>query len=135
MWKIRTMTDDVEADTGPVWATNEDPRAGAFGRFLRRHHLDELPQLLNVARGEMGLVGPRPERPAFTNVLSSHLRNYALRHNIRPGITGLAQVLVSNHDEHFQKSKLDADLEYVKSASLRVDVSILLRTVVALLGF
>src|SRR4029077_1495362 len=92
MFKFRSMVKDAERDTGPVWATADDPRVTRVGRFLRRTHLDELPQLVNVVRGEMSLVGPRPERPDFEERLARRIRGYAERSAVLPGITGIAQL-------------------------------------------
>jgi len=90
--KIRTMRVDAEANTGPTWATQKDPRVTTIGRLLRALHLDEFPQLVNVVRGEMALIGPRPERPEFTQRLALEVTNYLDRLAVRPGITGLAQI-------------------------------------------
>src|SRR5206468_10815773 len=92
LYKIRSMAHDCERLTGPRWATAKDPRVTPLGRFLRRSHLDELPQLWNVIRGEMSLVGPRPERPEFVARLERQVPGYRERLGILPGITGLAQV-------------------------------------------
>jgi lipopolysaccharide/colanic/teichoic acid biosynthesis glycosyltransferase len=94
MYKIRTMPHHCERESGPCWAIPEDPRATRLGRFLRRHHIDELPQLWNVLRGDMSLVGPRPERPEIVTQLERAVPGYRDRLRVRPGITGLAQVLL-----------------------------------------
>src|SRR5205823_3448469 len=90
--KLRTMYDRCEAKTGAAWATRNDPRVTPVGRVLRKLHIDELPQLLNILRGDMSLVGPRPERPEFVGPLSRALPGYADRLQVRPGLTGLAQI-------------------------------------------
>lgn len=134
MYKIRTMRDDAEAATGAVWAKKHDPRVGRFGRILRRAHLDELPQLLNVLRGEMSLVGPRPERPEFVRVLAKNIPGYRRRLAVFPGITGLAQVNLppdSNLDS--VRRKLSLDLEYIERAGLVLDLRLLFCTFLRLL--
>jgi exopolysaccharide biosynthesis polyprenyl glycosylphosphotransferase len=129
IFKLRTMRQDAE-EAGPQFASKDDPRITRVGRFLRRIRLDELPQLINVFRGEMAIVGPRPERPVFVNQFESLSPYFALRNSVRPGITGWAQVMygyASGSDEALEK--LSYDLYYIKHFSLRQDVEILLRTV------
>ncbi len=92
IYKMRTMKVDAEKYTGPVWAQEDDPRLIKFGKTIRKMHIDELPQLFNVLRGEMSIVGPRPERPVFVEKLCAEIADYPKRINVRPGITGLAQV-------------------------------------------
>ena len=131
--KFRTMRQDAEA-TGAVWATKNDPRVTPLGRFMRRTRLDEIPQLWNVLRGEMGFVGPRPERPEFVQWLSGEIPFYELRHLIRPGITGWAQVRYhygASLEE--TKQKLEYDLYYVKHLSLGLDLLIMFETVKTIL--
>jgi exopolysaccharide biosynthesis polyprenyl glycosylphosphotransferase len=133
--KLRTMRDDAEAETGPVWASPEDdPRLTRLGHLLRKLHLDELPQLVNVVRGEMSLVGPRPERPHFVEKLSQVVPGYDERHAVRPGITGWAQVKFGYGStiEDSQR-KLQFDLYYVKNRSLGLDLAILVETFKVLL--
>jgi len=128
--KFRSMRVDAEADGVARWATLGDPRVTRFGRFLRKTRLDEMPQLFNVLRGEMSLVGPRPERPEFVAELSARLRYYPERHRVKPGLTGWAQLNYqygSSIDD--AKKKLEYDLYYVKNASLFLDLVILLETV------
>ena len=128
--KIRTMVRDAEAKTGPVWASEGDPRITPVGRFLRATRLDELPQLVNVLRGDMSLVGPRPERPAFVDQFLRKIPYYEQRLLIRPGLTGWAQV---NHtydrDEDDVYEKLRYDLYYLRHLSFSLDLQILLATV------
>ena len=129
MLKIRTMIHYAEAKTGPVWAQISDPRVTPVGRVLRHFHLDELPQLFNVLRGEMSLVGPRPERPEFVHVLAEKIPRYRSRLAIWPGVTGLAQLnLPPDSDMDSVRRKLVLDIEYLKQASLLLDTRILLCT-------
>jgi sugar transferase (PEP-CTERM system associated) len=128
--KFRTMRVDAEAATGPVWASAaDDPRVTRLGRFLRKTRLDELPQLVNVVRGEMSFVGPRPERPHFVNALRQVIPFYDERHTVRPGITGWAQIGcgygASIEDAEL---KLQFDLYYIKHMSFAFDMSIMLDT-------
>jgi exopolysaccharide biosynthesis polyprenyl glycosylphosphotransferase len=125
--KFRTMVADAEKDGPQFCRGKEDPRLTKVGRFLRRTHLDELPQLWNVLRGEMSLVGPRPERPCFVEQFERELPRYAERHRVLPGITGLAQVNGFYHSS--AREKLRYDLMYVYHPSLALDLSIILRTV------
>ncbi len=129
-YKFRTMCRDAEADTGPTWAGDEDPRITPVGRLLRRTRLDEIPQLWNVVRGDMGFVGPRPERPEFVGWLSREIPYYHLRHIIRPGITGWAQVCYKyGNSMEDAKEKLEYDLFYIKNVSLSLDLLILFETI------
>jgi exopolysaccharide biosynthesis polyprenyl glycosylphosphotransferase len=134
--KFRSMTMDAEKDGKAAWAAVNDARITRIGRFIRRTRIDELPQLINVLRGEMSLVGPRPERPEFVTMLSEQIPFYAVRHSVKPGITGWAQVrhcYVSTVDDTVKK--LEYDIYYVKNNSLLLDLLILLETVrVVLLG-
>ena len=133
--KIRTMREDAEQATGAVWTSQKDPRITRLGFFLRLTHLDELPQLFNVVRGEMNLIGPRPERPEFTEHLAEEIPDYLQRVNVRPGVTGLAQInLPPDTDTNSVRRKLVLDLEYVRTASIGVDLRILMCTLVRLLG-
>ncbi|MBI3466175.1 MAG: sugar transferase [Planctomycetes bacterium] len=135
MYKIRTMRVDAEASTGAVWCKENDPRITPLGNLLRKLHLDELPQLFNVLRGEMSLVGPRPERPEFVNVLAKAIPNYRHRHAIAPGVTGLAQVnLPPDTDLESVRKKLHLDLEYVRAGSLLLDLRLLATTLLRLIG-
>ncbi len=128
--KFRSMRPDAEADGKPKWATVGDPRITKLGAMLRRTRADELPQLLNVLRGEMSLVGPRPERPVFVEMLTQQIPFYAVRHSVKPGLTGWAQVRYSYGASVEQSmKKLEYDLYYVKNHSLFLDCHILLATV------
>ena len=130
MLKFRTMGDGAEAKTGPVWATEGDARYTPLGRWLRRTRLDEVPQFWNVLRGEMSLVGPRPERPFFVEKLAAEIPLYNRRHRVKPGITGWAQVK-RPYDTTLEdvRTKVKYDLFYIENMSLGMDVQILLRTV------
>ncbi|MBM4266891.1 MAG: undecaprenyl-phosphate glucose phosphotransferase [Deltaproteobacteria bacterium] len=129
VWKFRTMRSDAEADSGPVWATADDPRRTRLGRWLRRLSLDELPQLLNVLRGEMSLVGPRPERPVFIEQFRSRVPRYMLRHMVQAGMTGWAQVNGWRGNTSIEQ-RIEHDLYYIQNWSLRLDLKILMLTFV-----
>lgn len=128
--KLRTMRADAESGTGPVWAQENDDRITRVGKILRKTHIDEIPQFVNVLRGEMCIVGPRPERPLFIRRLSCAIKNYERRLRVKPGITGLAQVryryAASVEDT---KKKLRYDLLYVNKKGLGMDLRILAKTV------
>jgi sugar transferase (PEP-CTERM system associated) len=127
--KFRTMRQDAE-EQGAVWAAKNDPRITSLGKFMRITRLDEIPQLWNVLRGEMGFVGPRPERPEFVKWLASEIPFYELRHMIRPGITGWAQVRYKyGASLEETKHKLEYDLYYVKHLSLGLDLLIMFETI------
>jgi lipopolysaccharide/colanic/teichoic acid biosynthesis glycosyltransferase len=134
IYKFRTMRVDAEHQSGAVWAQQSDPRVTSIGRLLRQYRLDELPQLINVLRGEMNIVGPRPERPTIFAELREHIAEYPLRQRARPGITGLAQI---NH--HYDRSledvrtKVHYDLEYIRRQSVAEDFRIMLKTVPVIL--
>ena len=123
------MNVEAESKTGPVWAEKEDPRVTKAGKLLRRVHLDELPQMINVLKGDISLVGPRPERPEFVEKLEKEIPHYHVRHLIKPGFTGWAQIKfrygrsVMDSQEKFQY-----DLYYLKNRSLILDLGILLKT-------
>jgi lipopolysaccharide/colanic/teichoic acid biosynthesis glycosyltransferase len=129
IWKFRSMFIDAERE-GARWASEQDSRISSVGWYLRKWRLDEIPQLMNVIRGEMSLVGPRPERPVFVQELRSAIPYYDLRHTVRPGITGWAQTQfrygASAEDSHV---KLQYDLYYVKYLSIQLDVRIFLETI------
>lgn len=136
MYKIRTMTHDAETRTGPVWTHRNDARITPLGRLLRTLHVDELPQLFNVLRGEMSLIGPRPERPEFVHVLAKEIPGYLDRLAVLPGITGLAQInLEPDTDLDSVRRKLVLDLEYIRHAGIVLDLRMLLCTFIRLLGF
>jgi lipopolysaccharide/colanic/teichoic acid biosynthesis glycosyltransferase len=135
IYKFRTMRVDAENGSGAVWAQQRDPRVTPIGRLLRQYRLDELPQLLNVLKGEMNIVGPRPERPTIFAELREHIAEYPLRQRAKPGITGLAQI---NH--HYDRSledvrtKVHYDLEYIRRQSVTEDFRIMLKTLPVILG-
>ena len=130
IYKFRSMVIDAERHTGPVWATAQDSRVTRVGRFLRRTRLDETPQLWNVLRGEMSVVGPRPERPTFVRSLTASLPDYPKRCSAIPGITGLAQVK-SRYDTSIESAnrKLQYDLYYLHHGRLLLDLKIMAATV------
>lgn len=134
--KFRSMQKDAEGDGTPRWAEPKDSRVTALGRILRRTRIDELPQLCNVLKGEMSFVGPRPERPVFVTMLTEQIPFYQVRHSVKPGITGWAQVRYSYGATVEQSvKKLEYDLYYVKNNTLFLDLLVLLETVrVVLLG-
>lgn len=136
IYKIRTMMNDCESLTGPRWSTPGDTRVTPVGRWLRRTHLDELPQLWNVLRGDMSLVGPRPERPEFVPRLEHTVAHYRLRLAVRPGVTGLAQVqLPPDSDLESVRIKTAYDLHYIRTIGAWLDVRIAWATLFKLLGF
>ncbi len=135
IYKIRTMVHECESLTGPRWAIPGDPRVTALGQILRRTHLDELPQLVNVLRGEMSLIGPRPERPEFLPQLERSCPNYRQRLAVLPGVTGLAQVqLPADSDLASVRRKLQYDIYYIQKLCFWLDVRLLLCTALYALG-
>jgi lipopolysaccharide/colanic/teichoic acid biosynthesis glycosyltransferase len=133
--KLRTMAHNCEAASGPQWSTAHDPRITPLGRFLRKTHVDEFPQLWNVLRGEMGVVGPRPERPEFVPHLERSIPHYARRLLVRPGITGLAQVrLPPDTDLGSVRRKLAYDLYYIRNLDPWLDLRLALCTGLSLFG-
>jgi len=132
--KFRTMVQDAEKGTGPVWSSKGDPRITKVGRFIRKVRIDEIPQAVNVLKGDMSFVGPRPERPYFVEKLSQEIPLYKRRLKVRPGITGWAQVK-HKYDETIEdvKMKLRYDLFYIENMSLRMDFKIIFRTVFVVL--
>jgi lipopolysaccharide/colanic/teichoic acid biosynthesis glycosyltransferase len=134
--KIRTMFHNCEASSGAAWCTKHDRRVTRVGRILRKLHIDELPQLLNVLRGQMSLVGPRPERPEFVGPLSEQIPGYVDRLAVRPGVTGLAQIqLPPDIDVEDVRKKIVLDRCYADSRNLWLDFRILLATMLYLFGF
>jgi sugar transferase (PEP-CTERM system associated) len=133
-YKFRTMRADAEADTGATWATDDDPRITRVGKLMRMSRLDEIPQLWNVLKGDMSFVGPRPERPEFTALLSAKIPHYQLRHTVRPGITGWAQIRYryANSLED-AREKLQYDLFYIKNMSLGLDLLVFFETIKVIL--
>jgi len=135
IYKFRSMTHDCEKQSGPCWSTAGDPRITPVGHFLRRTHLDELPQLWNVLRGDMSLVGPRPERPEFVPRLEEVLPLYRSRLLVRPGVTGLAQVqLPPDTDLLSVRRKLAYDLYYVQTCNPWLDFRLILATGLHVIG-
>jgi len=131
MIKFRTMIQDAEKKSGPVWATQNDPRITRLGLFLRKTRIDEIPQFLSILKGDMSLVGPRPERPTFVRDLCTKVDDYHHRLDVKPGLTGLAQV-ENGYDSSLASvaEKVKFDLRYIRGWSLWSDVRILLKTVV-----
>jgi lipopolysaccharide/colanic/teichoic acid biosynthesis glycosyltransferase len=136
IYKIRTMYHNCEAASGAAWCTRQDRRVTRVGRILRKLHIDELPQLLNVLRGDMSLVGPRPERPEFIGPLSQQIPGYADRLAVRPGVTGLAQIqLPADEKVDDVRKKVVLDCCYAQRRDLWLDCRIMLGTAIYLLGF
>lgn len=134
--KFRTMVMDAEKGTGAVWASPNDKRITPVGRLLRKTHLDELPQLWNILKGEMSLIGPRPERPHFVKQLAEEIPFYRIRHTVKPGLTGWAQVKYTyGASVEDALVKLQYDLYYIKHQGPYLDLLILIQTVRVVLGF
>lgn len=131
LWKFRTMVTEAEAQTGPVFCHEDDQRITRVGRFLRHTHLDELPQLFNILRGEMNWIGPRPERPVFVRKFKKYLPAYELRHLIPPGLTGEAQIRVGY--DASPETKLSYDLQHLRRQGLWEEVRVLLATIPSIL--
>jgi lipopolysaccharide/colanic/teichoic acid biosynthesis glycosyltransferase len=130
LYKFRSMSVDAEQLTGPVWASEGDPRITRVGRLLRKIRLDETPQMFNVLRGDMSFIGPRPERPIFVNQLKEQIPFYILRFAVKPGITGWAQVKYPyGSTVEDAQEKLQYDLYYIKNMSIFLDLLILLKSV------
>jgi exopolysaccharide biosynthesis polyprenyl glycosylphosphotransferase len=128
--KFRTMYERAEEESGPIWATANDPRVTRIGHFLRRARLDEFPQIVNVLKGDMSFVGPRPERPHFVAMLQERIPYYSQRLTVRPGITGWAQIRYPyGSSVNDAAQKLEYDLYYVKNMSIFLDLLILFNTV------
>jgi Undecaprenyl-phosphate glucose phosphotransferase len=124
IYKFRSMYEDAEAETGPVWAREDDPRCTPIGRLLRRTNVDEMPQLWNVLRGDMSLVGPRPERPYFVDQFKQRIPQYMLRHKVRAGLTGWAQVNGWRGNTSIEK-RIEYDLYYIENWSVALDLKIM----------
>jgi len=128
--KFRSMTTDAERDGVARWATKNDSRVTRVGKFIRKTRIDELPQLFSVLKGEMSIVGPRPERPSFVKELQSQVAFYDLRHSVKPGVTGWAQVRYCyGASVEDARRKHQFDLYYIKNNSLLLDIVILIETV------
>ncbi len=128
--KFRTMKEDAEKLTGPMWASEDDPRITRVGYYLRKFRIDEIPQFLNILAGHMSFVGPRPERPEFVQNLEKEIKYYGLRHSVKPGLTGWAQVRYSyGASKEDAMEKLQYDLYYIKSISFFIDLLIVLKTI------
>jgi len=136
IYKFRSMSQGAEAKVGPVWAAQDDPRITQVGKIIRKLRIDEIPQMINVLKGQMSLVGPRPERPFFVQTLNKKIPYYSLRHSIKPGITGWAQISYSYGDsEKDAIEKLQYDLYYMKNMSALFDLQIIFESLkVVLLG-
>jgi len=132
--KFRTMVDKAEKKTGIVWSQSQDPRLTRYGKWLRDHHLDELPQFINVLKGQMSIIGPRPERPHFVNKFEKSIPGYNRRLKVKPGITGLAQTRQS-YDITLDdvKRKLSMDVMYIREMCWMVDLRIFFQTIRVLL--
>ena len=129
VWKFRSMYDEAERDTGPIWAREDDPRCTPVGKFLRRSNLDEIPQLWNVFCGDMSLVGPRPERPFFVEQFKQRMPQYMLRHKVKAGLTGWAQVNGWRGNTSIEK-RIEYDLYYIENWSVMLDLKIMWLTLV-----
>ena len=129
VYKFRSMYEDAEETSGPIWARDDDPRTTPVGRWLRRLDLDELPQLWNVLKGEMSLVGPRPERPFFVEQFKHRIPQYMLRHKVKAGITGWAQVNGWRGNTSLEK-RIEYDLYYIENWSMTLDIKIIWLTLV-----
>jgi lipopolysaccharide/colanic/teichoic acid biosynthesis glycosyltransferase len=136
IYKFRSMSEGAEAEVGPVWAAKDDPRITRVGKVIRKLRIDEIPQMINVLNGRMSLVGPRPERPFFVQSLNQKIPYYSLRHSIKPGITGWAQISYPYGDsEKDAVEKLQYDLYYIKNMSALFDLQIIFESLkVVLLG-
>jgi exopolysaccharide biosynthesis polyprenyl glycosylphosphotransferase len=136
LYKFRSMRADAESASGAVWAKQDDPRMTRVGRVVRKFRIDELPQLYNVLRGDMSIVGPRPERTEFVDSLSNKIALYRRRHLVKPGLTGLAQIkLPYSSTLQDVQEKLRYDLHYIKNQSLTLDCQIMFQTIkVVMLG-
>jgi len=134
IYKFRSMFQDAEKKSGPIWSTKDDPRITKVGKFIRKVRIDEIPQMINILKGEMSFVGPRPERPVFVEQLAKEIPLYKRRLKVRPGLTGWAQVK-HKYDESVEdvKTKLRYDLFYIENISIRMDFIIIFRTIFVVL--
>lgn len=134
IFKLRTMRVDAEKVSGAVWATENDPRVTTLGRYLRKYRIDEIPQLWNILRGDMNIVGPRPERPSIVARLRQDIPEYRFRHRVKPGLTGLAQIN-QKYDACLEdvRAKVSWDLRYIQEQSLWLDIRVMLKTVPSVL--
>ena len=130
LYKFRSMRMDAETD-GAQWASSDDPRVTKIGRFLRKTRIDELPQLVNILKGDMSIVGPRPERPEFYDVFDTYITGFRQRMFVKPGLTGLAQI--SGGYYLLPEEKIVYDLDYIKNMSLRIDAGLIRKTVLVVL--
>ena len=128
MYKFRTMKEQSEKDELKGWTTKGDPRVTAIGRFLRRTSLDELPQLINVLKGDMSVVGPRPERPQFVEKFKEEIPRYMIKHQVRPGLTGWAQINGYRGDTSIRK-RIEYDIYYIENWSVGFDIKIMFLTI------
>jgi exopolysaccharide biosynthesis polyprenyl glycosylphosphotransferase len=131
IYKFRTMVENAEAKTGPVLAVEEDPRITPVGRMLRKYRIDEFPQLVNILKGEMSFVGPRPERPFFVERFKQEISGYGERFKVKPGVTGLAQI--NGGYTTNVRNKLKYDLIYIYHQSFFLDIKVILKTIKVLL--
>lgn len=135
IYKLRSMHIDAERRLGPAWASKNDPRVTRLGYWLRKLHLDELPQVYNVLKGDMSLVGPRPERPEFVSLLCKDIDGYMNRLAVRPGVTGLAQInLPPDSGWDSARSKQVLDLEYIERGGLMLDLRMMMATALRIIG-
>ncbi|MCC6930934.1 MAG: sugar transferase [Gemmatimonadaceae bacterium] len=134
IFKFRTMRVDAERFSGAVWAQENDPRVTRLGKFLRQFRLDELPQLWNIMRGDMNIVGPRPERPSIVARLREMIPEYKMRHRVKPGLTGLAQIN-QHYDQNLDdvRGKVRWDLEYIRTQDMWLDLAVMFKTVPSVL--
>ena len=128
MYKFRSMEIQPEAEERKAWTVKKDPRVTGFGKFMRRSSIDELPQLFNILKGDMSLVGPRPERPFFVEKFREEIPRYMVKHQVRPGLTGWAQVNGFRGDTSIRK-RIDCDLYYIENWSIGFDIKILFLTI------
>ena len=128
MYKFRSMMVQTDGGDAKKWTTSDDPRVTKFGKFMRKTSIDELPQILNVLKGDMSLVGPRPERPFYVDKFKEEIPRYMVKHQIRPGMTGWAQVNGYRGDTSIEK-RIECDLYYIENWSLFFDIKIMFRTI------